>query len=154
MDTEISTREICRDKVDLFDGVDSTQGRLSNSTFCGRTLPPSFISSSTDLMIKFTSNIGTSHSGFAFTYIAHPPTSKFNNFLKFHKQSLIFRLIYDKYNEPPIVKIVKVLLRNFILNLGGFADMARIDLIIDPRLQITSKVTHFLPLNLQNVEVI
>lgn len=77
MDTEIDTSRRCLDKVDLFDGVDSTAERLSNTTFCGRILPPSLVSSSTDLMIKFTSDFGKSHTGFAFTYIAHPPSSKF-----------------------------------------------------------------------------
>ena len=77
MDTEIDTSRRCLDKVDLFDGADSAAERLSNTTFCGRILPPSLVSSSTDLMIKFTSDFGKSHTGFAFTYIAHPPSSKF-----------------------------------------------------------------------------
>ncbi|XP_066929338.1 cubilin-like isoform X2 [Clytia hemisphaerica] len=73
MDTESFTGR-CIDKVDIYDGDNNEpQNRFSNDTYCGRVLSPSYTSSGTQMLITFTSDYGTSHSGFAFTYLIHPP---------------------------------------------------------------------------------
>lgn len=73
MDTESFTGR-CIDKVDIYDGDNNEpQNRFSNDTYCGRILSPSYTSSGTQMLITFTSDYGTSHSGFAFTYLIHPP---------------------------------------------------------------------------------
>ena len=78
IDTEIFRTGACIDKIKLYDGADPiTSGRLSNQTFCGTTLPPSFVSSTKDFVLTFTSDYGTTHPGFAFTYMTHPPSRKY-----------------------------------------------------------------------------
>ena len=76
MDTE-RFRGRCVDKVDIYNGDTSdSQNRFSNDTFCGDVLSPSYTSSGTRMLITFTSDYGTSHSGFAFTYLVHSPQGK------------------------------------------------------------------------------
>ena len=60
------------DYLELRDGITSSSPLIGNRTWCGNVLPPSAVSSSNTLYMKFKSDVSITTAGFAVSYTSSP----------------------------------------------------------------------------------